>query len=111
MTILPNGDTPSIFFRVAERVISPLSRAIYRLRPNNSHGKETKTASEERKKPEMKPFHERYREERTIPPLPFSKRRNDALLYGPLVSLKALASAHPEPSQPQYQYHTSKLHL
>jgi len=31
-----------------------------------------------------------------------------SLLYGPLVSLKALASAHPEPSQPQHQCHTSK---
>jgi len=78
MTILPNGDTPSIFFRVAEEVVSPLSRAIYRLRPNNSRRKETKTASEERKEPEIKPFHERYREERTIPPLLFSKQRNDA---------------------------------
>ncbi|RLG98116.1 hypothetical protein DRO29_01645 [Candidatus Bathyarchaeota archaeon] len=29
--------------------------------PNNSRGKETKTASEERKKLEIKPFHGRYR--------------------------------------------------
>jgi len=33
---------------------------------NNSRGKETKTASEERKEPEMKPFHGRYREERLL---------------------------------------------
>jgi len=73
MTILPNGDTPSIFFRVAEEVVPPLSRAIYKFRPNNSHGKETKTASEERKEPEIKPFHERYREERIDTPSTFFK--------------------------------------
>jgi len=49
---------------VAEEVVPPLSRAIYRLRPNNSRRKETKTASEERKKLEINPFHGRYREER-----------------------------------------------
>jgi len=37
---------------------------IYRIGPNNSHGKETKTVSEERKKLEIKPFHGRYRGER-----------------------------------------------
>ncbi|OYT45179.1 hypothetical protein B6U84_02650 [Candidatus Bathyarchaeota archaeon ex4484_40] len=36
--------------------------------PNNSHRKETKTASEERKEPEINPFHESYREERVERP-------------------------------------------
>ena len=71
----PKRGYPSIFFRAAEEVVPPLSRAIYRLRPNNSRRKETKTASEERKEPEMKPFHERYREERTIPPSIFFQSR------------------------------------
>ena len=47
--------------------------------PNNSREKETKTASEERKEPEIKPFHERYKEERIDTPL--SKQRNDTPLY------------------------------
>jgi len=73
MTIHPNGDTPSIFFRAAEEVIPPLSRAIYRFHTNNSRRKETKTASEERKEPEIKPFHGRYKEERIDTPPSFFK--------------------------------------
>ena len=66
--------------------------------PNNSHRKETKTASEERKEPEMKPFHERYREERVERP----KHRNsmDQDLNGSAASAYSNASSRRKPENP-----------